>query len=139
GSWRLCQPTFGAANITARAGDTSTLKINEWLANGVSPYPDDFIELFNPNPLPVALGDLFLTDNPFGAPFLHDITPLSFIPGGGFVVFTADGNAGAGPDHVNFKLNSDQGMIGLMAADGSTIDCVYYQQPTTDFSEVRTP
>src|SRR5439155_17773937 len=92
GSWRLCQPTFGAANIATRTGDPRTLKINEWLANGLSPYPDDFIELFNPDPLPVALGDLFLTDNPVGAPREHDIAPLTFIPAGGFLVFTADGN-----------------------------------------------
>ena len=59
----------------------------------------------------VGLGDLFLTDNPIGAPFQHDIAPLSFIPGGGYAVFTADGNANAGPDHVDFKLSSDQGMI----------------------------
>jgi len=48
--------------VAARTGDARTLKINEWLANGVTPFPDDFIELFNPDPLPVALGDLFLTE-----------------------------------------------------------------------------
>src|SRR5258706_15657933 len=91
GAWRLCQPTFGAANIFVRTGDTRSLKINEWLASGLTPFPDDFIELFNPDPLPVALGDLFLTDNPVGAPFRHNIAPLSFIAGGGYEVFTADG------------------------------------------------
>src|SRR5262249_48944452 len=48
GTWRLCQPTFGAANLAARTGDPRTLKINEWLAHGITPIADDFIELFNP-------------------------------------------------------------------------------------------
>jgi len=139
GSWVLCQPTFGTNNTPARTGDFRTLKINEWLASGVTPYPDDFIELFNPDPLPVPLGDLFLTDMPTGAPFLHDIAPLSFIPGGGYAVFIADGNAGAGPDHVNFGLASENGLIALVAADGTVIDCVYYGPQTTDISMGRQP
>jgi hypothetical protein len=139
GSWALCRPTFGAANITVAPGNSRTLKINEWLASGVVPYPDDFIELFNPDPLPVSLGELFLTDNPVNAPFLHDIAPLSFIPGGGFAVFIADGETGDGPNHVNFKLRAEQGMIGLMAANGAPIDVVVYGPQTTDISMGRQP
>ncbi len=139
GSWRLGVPTFGAANLAARTGDPRKLKINEWLANGLTPFPDDFVELFNPDPLPVALGDLFLTDNPNGAPMRHDIAPLSFVAGGGYAVFTADGNPEQGPDHLSFKLSADQGLIGLVAADGSLIDCVIYGPQTTDVSMGRQP
>jgi hypothetical protein len=139
GSWVLCQPAFGAANVPTRIGDPTTLKINEWLASGQTPYPDDFIELYNPDPLPVSLGELFLTDMPTGAPFLHDITPLSFIPGGGYAVFIADGNASAGADHVNFRLGAENGLIALIAADGSVIDCVFYGPQTTDVSMGRQP
>src|SRR5262249_57365142 len=111
---------------------------NEWLASGLTPFADDFIELFNPDPLPVALGDLFLTDNPISAPFLHDIDPLTFIAGGGYLVFIADGDAGAGPNHVNFKLGSEKGMIGLFSANGA-IDTVIYGPQTTDVSMGRQP
>jgi hypothetical protein len=139
GQWGLTRPTLGTNNIGQRTGDFSTLRINEWLADGVSPYADDFIELFNPDPLPVSLGGLFLTDNPIGAPNLHEIAPLSFIPGGGFVVFTADGETESGPEHVNFQLSPEQGMIGLSSADLVLIDCIIYGPQTTDISQGRQP
>ncbi len=129
GNWVLTQPTFGTANTVAALGDPRHLKINEWLAEGVTPNPDDFIELYNPDALPVALGGLHLTDQPIGVPALSTIRPLTFLGAGGFVAFFADGNSG--PDHVNFKLNIEQGEIGLTAVDGSIIDHVIYgpQQP----------
>jgi hypothetical protein len=139
GAWGLTQPTFGSTNIAQRTGDPTTLKINEWLADGLTPYPDDFIELFNPNPLPVNLGGLYLTDNPLGAPNLHEITPLSFIAGGGFAVFIADGETDNGPEHVNFQLSPEQGMIGLSTHDLTLIDCVIYGPQTTDISQGRQP
>jgi hypothetical protein len=170
GSWRLCRPTFGAGggsasqNAAARTGSPLTLRINEWLASGLSPYPDDFIELFNPDPLPVSLGELFLTDNPINSPVQHDIAPLSFIAGGGYAVFTADGNTDLGPDHVNFKLRAEQGMIALIRSERSEvrgesgggagssalssplsprasyiIDCVIYGPQATDVSMGRQP
>ena len=64
GAWTLTQPTFGAANVAARTGNPATLKINEWFTNGQVRLTDDFIELYNPDPLPVPLVGLSLTDNP---------------------------------------------------------------------------
>ena len=148
GAWRLNQPTFGAANVALPAGaaqaglptgEARLIKINEWLASGLSPYPDDFIELFNPGSVPVNLGGSFLTDNPIGTPFQQVLAPLSFIPAGGYLVYAADGNASAGPTHVNFKLRAEQGLIGLIAADGSIIDCVIYGPQSTDVSMGRQP
>ena len=137
--WALTVPTLGGPNRAARTGDPSTLKINEWLADGVSPYPDDFIELFNPDPLPVALGGLFLTDSIAGTLDRHKITQLSFVAGGGFAVFIADGNTDAGADHVNFRLAAEGGSIGLYDAELSLIDCVIYGAQQTDVSMGRRP
>ena len=137
--WALTLPTLGGVNRAARTGDPDTLKINEWLADGVSPYPDDFIELFNPDPLPVALGGLFLTDSIAGTIDRHRIAPLSFIAGGGFAVFIADGNTDAGADHVNFHLASEGGSIGLYDTDLSLIDCIVYGPQKTDVSMGRQP
>ena len=160
GVWRLNQPTFGAANVAVPTGDPRALRINEWLASGLSPYPDDFVELFNPGALPVDLGPLFLTDNPIGAPYLHAVTPLSFIGAGGYVVFTADGSPELGADHLNFKLRAEQGMIALvqraegrgqgaengvgpvlspLSSDFWVIDCVVYGPQTTDVAQGRQP
>jgi hypothetical protein len=139
GTWALTRPTFGSANVAERVGDVRAIKINEWLTDEFSAASDDFIELFNPNSLPVDLGGRYLSDRPFGAPTRHRITPLSFIPAVGFLVFKADGNAGAGADHVNFKLAPEQGMIGLTDLDLSLIDCILYGQQFTDISQGRQP
>jgi len=56
GDWLLCQPTFGATNLAQPTGNSGTLRINEWLTSGAPPFVDDFIELFNNDLLPVALG-----------------------------------------------------------------------------------
>lgn len=138
-NWLLTQPTFGGANNAQPLADSRALKINEWLASGLSPYPSDFIELYNPASLPVNLSGLYLTDQPIGAPRLHAIVPLSFIGGNGYTVFTADGDSDAGPDHVNFRLSSDQGEIALLTGDGSVIDCVIYGPQRRDVSFGRCP
>ncbi len=125
GDWTLTQPTFGAANVAQSLGNPATLKINEWLAAGVPPTPDDFVELYNPDPLPVALGGLHLTDRPNGVPRLSEIGTLSFISGGGFRAFTADGKSSPA-DHANFGLSVEQGEIALTTAGGTVIDHVIY-------------
>jgi hypothetical protein len=99
-------------------------------------FADDFIELFNPNSLPVHLGGLHLTDTPIGAPALHRIPDLTFIAAGGMRVFIADGNR---PDHVGFGLTSDAGEIGLFSANQAVIDCVIYGPQFPGVSVGRCP
>jgi len=77
--WKLNTLTFGTANIVQPLGDPAQLKINEWFANGQVLFDDDFIELYNPHPQPVALGGMYLTDNPVSQPGKHRIVELSFI------------------------------------------------------------
>ena len=66
-----------------------------------------------------------LTDRPNGASRLSEIVALSFISGGGFRVFTADGESSPA-DHVNFGLSVEQGEIALTTATGSVIDHIIY-------------
>ena len=54
GSWGLTWPTFGSANLPVALGRQESLKINEWLASGAPTAPDDFVELYNPESVPVA-------------------------------------------------------------------------------------
>ncbi|MDB5304598.1 MAG: hypothetical protein JWM97_2147, partial [Phycisphaerales bacterium] len=68
GSWRLSSPTIGTANALISMGDPSRARINEWLTHGVAPFNDDFIELYNPDTLPVDIGGTYLTDQPTGYP-----------------------------------------------------------------------
>jgi len=137
--WTLTNPTFGMLNQGIELGDPKTLVINEWLAHSDIVFADDFIELYNPDPLPVMLGGLYLTDDPVSEPNKHEIAPLSFIPGSGYVVFISDGWAENGANHTDFRLSADQGMIGLCSADCHPLDRVIYGSQTLDVSQGRIP
>ncbi len=139
GVWALNQPTFGALNIKLPTGDQQMLWLNEWLAASATAFGSDFIELYNPDSLPVNLGGLYLTDEPAGAPTRHAITPLSFIEAGGHLTFLADGDAAAGANHLGFKLAAEQGFLGLFDTDLSLIDLVFYRFQLPDVSEGRVP
>ncbi len=139
GEWSLCQATPGAANTLQPLGDARKLKINEWLTAGALPYLDDFIEIYNGDSLPVAMGGLYLTDEPIGAPAMHSIAALSFIQGGGHAAFIADGNAAGGANHLNFSLSSELGELALNAADSITIDSVSYGPQRIGIAQGRCP
>src|SRR5207245_9745860 len=68
GNWGSCVPTLGEANLPARLGDPTRLRINECLASESLSSADDFVELYNPGLLPVQLSGLYLTDNPLHWP-----------------------------------------------------------------------
>lgn len=137
GTWNLAQPTLGALNQGALLGDPNSLRVNEWLARPLS--GPDFIELYNPTPLPVALGGLYLTDNLVGWPDRHRIRPLSFIGPYGFTVFIADGEISAGPLHLNFSLSGEQGMVALVNPQRQVVDAVVYGPQWIGQSQGRSP
>jgi hypothetical protein len=139
GSWALCRPTFGAANVLAGLAPVEAVRINEWLADAAVLAGQDFIELMNTATLPVDVGLSFLTDNPSDWPTRHLIRQLTFIAPGGFVAFKADSDPEQGPDHVNFKLSPEQGAIGLFSPSLEPIDNIVYGPQRTDVSEGRTP
>jgi len=137
GLWRLTTPTFGRANLPHPLGDPRRIRINEWLAAESVLFESDFIELYNPGSLPVDLGGFYLTDTPETEPDLHRLPPLTFIAGGGYAVFTADG--GRDPGRVQFKLSSKGDMIALFDAAFNEIDKVIFLAQTTDISQGRIP
>ncbi|MCX6904531.1 MAG: lamin tail domain-containing protein [Verrucomicrobia bacterium] len=139
GHWALCSPTFGAANVAVSVGDPDGLKINEWMAHGLGAIPYDYIELFNPAALPVALGGLYLTPNVIGAPAQHPIAALSFIPASGYALFIADGHPATDPTHLTFTLSGDRGVLGLLDQNLAVIDYVFYGPQQTDVSQGRSP
>ena len=137
--WSLCRPSFGSANLLQSLGDPAGLKINEWFAASEPPTTEDFIELYNPATLPVALGGLYLSDEPLGAPAQDSVAPLTFIASGGFAAFVADGSGNAGADHLNFRLPSEQGAISLRQPDLAVIDYVTYGPQRQGVSVGRCP
>jgi len=138
-TWGLCQPTFGSGNRAQAAANGDALRLNEWLASGAPTAPDDFIELYNPDPVPAAMGGLYLSDAPEGSPARHSIAPLSYLAAGGFFAFKADGNVDSGPEHLNFKLSPGAGSIGLFTAELTLIDRIVYGPQTTGISQGRSP
>src|SRR5207244_8658104 len=108
--------------------------INEWMADNAGPggVPDpadglfqDWFELFNPNPTPVELSGLHLTDN-LSVPDKWPIPVNTYISGLGFLLVWADGDTtqnavGGGTNvdlHAPFRLSGNSEAIGLFAADG---------------------
>lgn len=139
GEWRLASPTFGGPNQPVPLGDSSRVRINEWLANAGASQRNDFIELYNPEVLPVALGGFFLTDEPAGWPRRHPLPPLTFIPARGYALFVAHGDPEQGGDHLGFRLALEQGMLGLFDIEATPIDLIAYGPQIPDRSEGRTP
>jgi hypothetical protein len=139
GAWALCVPTFGGPNQAAPVGEARGLRINEWLAIAQPPFAADFVELYNPQGLPVPLGGLYLSDEILGWQDRHQIAALSFIPAYGFARFIADGNSDQGAEHLSFQLSGDQGAIGLYQPDLTLIDLVLYQAQRANGAQGRTP
>ncbi|MEO6246653.1 MAG: lamin tail domain-containing protein [Opitutaceae bacterium] len=137
GTWALCRPTFGAANLLAAQAPASAVRINEWLTDATVRFVNDFIELYNPGALPVDIGGHFLSDNPVGWPKRSPIRALTFIPAGGFLVFKADGDTSQGADHANFKLSPLQGEIGFISPGLTLLDYVSYGPQRTDIAQGR--
>ncbi len=135
GQWHPTVPTPGQDNVAAPLGDPDMVKINEWLAAEEVLFDHDFVELYSPSAWPVDIGGFYLTDNPTGKPDVHQVRPLSFIAGRGFVVFTADGRDI--PGHANLRLSPDGEALGLFGPDLRPIDWVLFGPQTPDVSQGR--
>ncbi|MFT6862839.1 MAG: hypothetical protein ACJAVK_001399, partial [Akkermansiaceae bacterium] len=126
GVWGLGLPTPEAVNRAAGTGDVRLLKINEWVTNSGVVICDDFVELYNPGNTPIALGGLYLTENPGGKVDQHAIPPLTFIAAGGFVA-------------LDFSMSADSRNVALYTAQRDEIDLVAFTSQVEDTSYVRIP
>ena len=140
-TWELCRPTLGGTNTRMDTGDPSRLRINEWMSQHAERFEEDFVEIHNPESVPVALGSLYLTDDPVSAPEKHGIAPLSFIAQRGFAVFFPVGNSANAvrADEVPFRLSSENEWIALRGANGVPIDQVHFVNQRADISRGRIP
>ena len=102
--------------------------ISEFLASNTTTHPDengefsDWIELHNPDAVPVDLGGYFLTDTT-GLRTKWRLPAVTLNPGGFLVVFASGKNrvVAGSPLHTNFNLASDGEYLALVASDGVTI------------------
>ena len=138
-SWQLLvAPTPGQANAAPAAlGDPAAVRLNEWMAGGEA---NDWVEVFNPQSLPVDLGGLRLTDDPsLAGQSASLLRPLSFVAAGGWVSWTADGEADQGPDHLAFKLSRLGETVRLYSSANALVDSVDLLAQTSGVSEGRFP
>jgi hypothetical protein len=119
--------------------------INELMAANQTCCPDeygdfdDWIELYNPEPVDLELGGMYLTND------LNDPTRFQIgdtvIPALGHIVFTADNEIGEGITHTNFVLDPVGGEVGLYDSDAwgnRVLDSVTYasQSPESSFGRM---
>jgi hypothetical protein len=132
GTWKLLStPTRGAANSAATTlGSVANLRINEW-ASALS--TGDWLELYNLDSNPIALGGLYLTDDPGEVGRTKfQFALLSFLGGSAsqsaWLQLLADGAPALGKNHVNFQLSADAEYLRLSNNDASftAIDSVSF-------------
>lgn len=138
-TWTLNRPTPSAANAGQALGAPAQLCINEWLAHPDMRFDSDFVELYNRDSLPVALGGIHITDDPFNYPEQFTVPPLSFVGAKGFVMFKAIGKDADGNDarHLPTRLAYEAGQIHVSGSNGVRIDQVDYQCHRRDISQGR--
>ena len=123
GLWRLTEPTPGRPNRPCPLGDPRKVRINEWLAAAL-PNDEGFVELHNPDNLPVDMAGMTITDDLLGLAHRLRFPECSFIPAGGFLVLEADGQDK--PGHLPFKLSNDGEVLALIDSNGRVIDRVIF-------------
>lgn len=136
-AWALATPTPGEPNAAAPLGNPLGLRINEWMAsrrNG-----PDWLELFNPEPRPVALSGLTMSDRLVQQRSLDPFPPLTFLESNGYWQLVADAGLAKRADQLGFKLRRSGETIVLATSNGVLIDAVEFGQQQRDVSEGRYP
>ncbi|CAN5270314.1 hypothetical protein BH23VER1_BH23VER1_10690 [soil metagenome] len=98
---------------------------------------DDWIEIYNPNSVPVNLDAYFLTDDQ------ADLTKWNFpavsIPASGYLVVFASGNDTVDPGgyaHANFRLSAGGEYLAIVRPNGTTIDDSFAPAFPEQFTDV---
>lgn len=138
GTWVLNHPTPLAANEEQPLSDTPLVLINEWMARPAT--GEDWLELYNADELPVALGGWVLTDQAGIPPANRPIPSLSFLGALGFVQLFASDLAGPDANHLDFKLSAGGETLTLYGSDRTTvIDRITFGSQLDQTSQGRVP
>ena len=130
-------PTPSTINQVHSLGVPSGIRINEWMSKPEIIYGEDFVELYNPEPLPVSLGGLRITNDPMSANRGVVMPALTFIRGGGFLVLEAVGAGAEGPSELPFKLEAGHEWLAIYGVNGVEIDRVHASCDAPDQSRGR--
>ncbi|HEX5221186.1 MAG TPA: lamin tail domain-containing protein [Verrucomicrobiae bacterium] len=159
GSVPDAQPFYRREMFLSTPGGTNngtlapvTVFINEWMADNTVTLADpadgqfeDWFELYNPGTNAVDLGGYYLTDN-LANKFQFQIPNNGHyvIPPGGYLLVWADNENNQNSTnrvdlHTSFALSKGGEVLGLFAADGTTIDAVTFGAQTSDVTQGRFP
>lgn len=126
--------TIVSSSLPATPMITEFAAINDGSqVDGDGGYPD-WIELHNPDPMPVDLTGFHLTDNP-GIPAKYTFPAGTTIPAGGFLLVFASGQADSsyidagGFRHTNFSLNAGGEYLALNEPGGSLLHAFSPEYP----------
>ena len=136
-NWVLTLPTPGALNQPHSLGNPAGLRLNEWLSKPEVVYTQDFLELYNPEPLPISIGGALITDDPLNLTRSAVLPALSFVGGGGFAVLEAVGTSANGPSELPFKLGAAYGWVAIYGSNRVEIDRVHTVCDAPDQSQGR--
>jgi len=140
---------WSALNDATFTVGSVTLFINEFMADNETTIEDpdepgeypDWVELYNPAPIGVDLGGMYLTDD-LGDPTKWQIPSGVSISAGGVLLFWADDDVEQGDTHTNFKLGKDGEEIGLFDTDANgnvALDTLTFGAQGEDVSMGRFP
>ncbi|MCH2062689.1 MAG: Ig-like domain-containing protein [Roseibacillus sp.] len=136
-TWRLTLPTPGESNQAHSLGNPAGLLLNEWLSKPEVIYTQDFLELYNPELLPISIGGLLITDDPLNFTRSATLPALSFVGGGGFAVLEAVGAGANSPSELPFKLGASYGWVAIYGSNQVEIDRVHTVCAPPDQSQGR--
>ncbi len=115
---------------TAEGGDTDLVVINEFLPDPNTLYTEEWIELYNPQPLDADLSFYILDDIVGGGTNPYSIPPGTVIPAYGYLVFYQSA--------TGIGLNNAGDTVNLLQPDGVTvIDSFTYSSSADDVSYGR--
>lgn len=147
----LSQASPGRPNAEGREGEgeacvasaATAIVVNEVLVDNVAGIVDGdgdqaaWVELWNSGAGEVSLAGLFLADNAAGVGSFA--LPNQLLAAGGFVVFFADLDVAAGPDHLGFLLNNDDTAVVLFDDCGATLQEFPLSGGAVDIAVGRVP
>ncbi len=135
---RLSAILFLCAPVTTTLADPL---ITEFMAsNDTALYDEDgessdWMEIHNPDAVPVDLGGYYLT-NDAGIPDMWRFPAVTLPSGGNLIVFASNKDRDVGELHTDFRLSKDGGYLALVDPDGQTVVSEYanYPEQFDDFS-----
>lgn len=138
GAWTLVQTTPLTANVLQPVAENAAMRINEWMARPA--VGEDWLELFNPERLPAAIGGWVLTDRAGGLPVNRAVPALSFLAPRGYRQFFASDLQRPDADHLDFRLGAGGETLTLYASDRVTVvDRVVFGAQADNVAQGRVP